>query len=201
MHEVFGVGVVGVPTIVAHRDLAEARHLAQLGDAVLLEHDFDSDRVHVLLPQLVDLAKKRRRRRPVLNDQGLAIGCLAIAVTVTVFIAEAVEECARGRRIVGLGVGLELRVVPGDVGRNDALRRSGAPFANDADVFLGVVRHADGTAQRDLFRRVPADHRILHVEVGPPSLRATKQLMLYAPRCKPRAQLASDDRLLDELRW
>ena len=55
LHEVLGVRIVGVPAVAAHRNLALSRHLAQLRHAVLLEHEPDADRVHVLLPQLVRL--------------------------------------------------------------------------------------------------------------------------------------------------
>ena len=60
---------------------------------------------------------------------------------------------------------VELRVVAGDVRRHRLRGRHGLARAQDADLLVDVVGHADRAPQRDLVRRVAADDRILHVEI------------------------------------
>ena len=75
-----------------------------------------------------------------------------------------------------------------------------AAFEDDADELVHVVAHADRAAQRDLLRRVAADHRVLHVEVGPARVGPQQRFVPDAFRGELGPELAVGERLLDELR-
>src|SRR6516225_8266418 len=90
---------------------------------------------------------------------------IAPAVAVAVDVAEFVEQRPGSRWIVSLAV-LDVGVVAGDVGRNRLRGRLALALADDANLFVDVVRHGDRAAQRDFFLAVAADDRIFHVEIG-----------------------------------
>ena len=125
--------------------LAQPRRLEQVGPLLLDELDVDADRGHVLLPQLVDLAVDRGRRRVHPDLQRRAVGQLAQAVAVAVAVAEAVEQRPRAGGVVGPPRG-QRRVVAAHPRRHHLRRRHRLPLADDADVLVDVVRHAPSPA-------------------------------------------------------
>ena len=60
---------------------------------------------------------------------------------------------------------VERRVVPDQCCGAIIWSPKPCPSPDDVDLVVDVVGHADRAAQRDLLLRVPADHRVLHVEV------------------------------------
>ena len=106
-----------------------------------------------------------------LDGERLAVGELAVAVAVAIPVAEAVEQRPRGGGIVDLGLRLVSGIVARDVGGNGTLRRHRPVVVEHVDEFVDVECHADRTPQRDLLRRVAADHGIFHVEIRPPGVR------------------------------
>ena len=64
-----------------------------------------------------------------------------------------------------LFVGAKRGVVAEGVRRHRRLRGDRVAAPDEADLALDVVGQADRAPQRDLLRRVAADHRVFHVEV------------------------------------
>jgi hypothetical protein len=147
-----------------HLQLPESRGLEVIGKFLAGELHAQTDAVHAALPQLAVLPVEGSRTGRDLQHQRPAIRQVAEAVLVAIDVAELVEERFGGRRIE-LRMAVELRVVAGDVRRNRLCGRHGLARAEDADLLVDVVGHADRAPQRDLLRRVAADHRILHVEI------------------------------------
>src|SRR5512144_775975 len=79
-------------------------------------------------------------------------------------VSELVEKRLRAGHIVADAT-LEIGIVAVDAGRDRLRRALALVLPEDADLLLAVVRHAERAAQRDPILRVPADDRILHVEV------------------------------------
>src|SRR6266508_1719706 len=100
-----------------HLKLARATHLQELRPLLLDEFQPQADRVHALLPQLVELTIDRRWRRRDREGQRLAVGEVAPAVAVAVDVAELVEQRLCARRIEAY-VAAQLRIVTGDVRRD-----------------------------------------------------------------------------------
>ena len=63
-----------------------------------------------------------------------------------------------------------------------------------------VVRHADRATQCDLVRRIAADHRVFHVEVGVHDRRLYAAKVRDAPRGVLRLELVSIQHLGDQVR-
>ena len=94
-----------------------------------------------------------------------AVGLLAPAVAVAVDVAVDVEQRLRARDVVAAVVGAQRRIEAVGSRRHRRLRRDRLAAPDDPDLVVDVVRELDRAAQRDLRRRVAADHRVFHVEV------------------------------------
>src|SRR6185436_589509 len=90
---------------------------------------------------------------------------IAPAVAVAIDVAELVEQRLCATDVVA-NVALKIRIVAFDIRRQRLRRRLGLALARDAYVLVDVVSHADRAAQRDPVGGQPANHRVLHVEVG-----------------------------------
>ena len=161
-----GVGLAGAPAHAPHHQLAGAAGLQLLGPLGHLELDAQAQCVHVLLPQLAQLARGLVGRGRIFQLQRLAIGRLAPAVAVAVDVAVQVEQRLGARQVVFAHLALEGAVVAPGAGRDRRLRRHRLAAPHQRDLALHVHRQRDGAAQRHLVRRGAADERMLHAEVG-----------------------------------
>jgi hypothetical protein len=163
-----------------HLQLAAARALELLGPLGDLEGDAQADALHVLVEQLVDLALVALGGGGHGQTQRRAAGRLAAAVGVDVAVAVGVEQ--------GLGLGgVELAHgagQPGAVGagvrRVVALGLDGGTAPHDADLARHVHGQADGAAQRHLFGRQAADHRVLEIEEQQEDVGAQRAVQAHA---------------------
>ena len=170
--EVLAVGDVGAPAHAPHLQLAGVGGLQVLRPLGDLELDAHLQRIHVLLPELDELAVAAIGLGRVLEHQRAAVGQVAPAVAVLVDVAIQVQQRLGAGRVVLAHLGLEGLVVAGHARRDDALRRDRLALAGQPHLALDVHAQRDRAAQRDLLRRVAADDRVLHVEVGRRDVRA-----------------------------
>ena len=138
-------------------DVLERRHV---------EFGAQADRIHVLLPQRLHLA---RSTPPVRSDivivSGLPSGALRNPSASRVVVAEAVEQRIRRRRVVQR-LRRQRRIVAADAGRNELVcRHRLARVARPGSARRRRARSA--IARRSATRSLlhAADDRILHVEV------------------------------------
>ena len=148
-----------------HLQLAGARLLHVLRPLRGLEDHADADRGGAALPVLVvlaiDLVRLGRHR----EHERRAVGLLAPAVAVAVDVAVDVEQRLRARDVVAAVVRAQRRIEAVGSRRHRRLRRNRLAAPDDPDLVVDVVRQLNRAAQRDLRRRIAADHRVLHVEV------------------------------------
>ena len=119
----------------------------------------------------------------VLQHQRLAVGLLAPAVAVAVDVAVQVEQRLGARRVVLAHLALEGRVVAaGAAARSGDC--AGIAWPRRTRRISRSTSTASAMARRSatLSRRVAADHRVLHVEVGQRDVGARRSACMPMPR-------------------
>src|SRR5207244_4461458 len=101
-----------------------------------LEHDLQTDRLHVLFPQLVHLARGLIGLGRQFEYERATIGLFAPAIAIAIYIAVGIEQRFRACRTELAHLGTQARIVAVRKRHDRALRDDRLPAPEQPDLFL-----------------------------------------------------------------
>ena len=195
------IGLTCTPAHAPHHELAGATAFEVFRPLGRLELHAQAQGVHVLFPQFNELTALLVGLRGVLQHQGFAIGLLAPAIAVFVYIAMQVQQRLGAGQVVLAHLGLERGVVTKGLRTNGALPGNGLIAARQADLFFKIHRQRDGPPQRHFVRLIAAHQRVLHGEVTHRDIGPRVAHHAHASFLQIGGELVVRNGQVGELRW